>query len=144
MTITIAPLTTTVMNAVGQQLAGTASGVNNAVSRAAGLLAIAALGVVLAHVFDARLHDALSHAGLPADVADDVFAQRRKLAAIAAPAGAASEVAAQVHRVVGEAFVAGFRTVMLIGAGLALASAISAWFLIDGRRAVHPKEGQPT
>ena len=135
MTITISPLTTTVMNALGESLAGTASGVNNAVSRAAGLLAIAALGAVLAHVFEASLHDALAHAGLPKGVADAVFEQRRKLAAIAAPADAASAVAAQVHAVVGTAFVAGFRAVMLIGAGLALASAASAWWLISGRKA---------
>jgi EmrB/QacA subfamily drug resistance transporter len=143
MTITVAPLTTTVMNALGQQLAGTASGVNNAVSRAAGLLAIAALGGVLAQVFDARLHEALPHAGLPTGMAEEIFAQRRKLAAIAAPDGAASAVAAQVHRVVGSAFVAGFRGVMLICAALALASAVSAWFLIDGHARELPAKGSP-
>jgi len=135
MTITIAPLTTTVMNALGQALAGTASGVNNAVSRAAGLLAIAALGAVLAAVFDARLHDALAHANLPSGIADMVFAQRRKLAAIVPPADAASAVATQVRGLVGSAFVAGFRAAMLTSAGLALASAFSAWWLITGRQA---------
>ncbi len=134
MTITIAPLTTTVMNALGESLAGTASGVNNAVSRAAGLLAIAALGALLAQVFEARLHDTLAHAGLPSDVADSVFEQRHKLAAIAPPSGTASAVAARVHAVVGDAFVAGFRAVMSSGAGLALAGALSAWWLISGHR----------
>ncbi|MEJ8853162.1 MFS transporter [Variovorax robiniae] len=48
MTVTVAPLTTTVMNSVGAELAGTASGVNNAVSRTAAVLAIAVFGVVMA------------------------------------------------------------------------------------------------
>ncbi|MFL6699284.1 MAG: MFS transporter [Vitreoscilla sp.] len=134
MTITISPLTTTVMNALGESLAGTASGVNNAVSRTAGLLAIAAFGAVLVQVFEPRLHEALSHAQLPAGVADAAWAQRSKLGAIAPPSGAASAVAAQVRDAVGQAFVAGFRAVMLASAGLALASALSAWWLISGRK----------
>ena len=134
MTITIAPLTTTVMNALGESLAGTASGVNNAVSRTAGLLAIAALGAVLAHVFEARLHAGLDGSSLARSVAEEVYRQRGKLGAIAAPAGAASAVASQIHGLVGNAFVAGFRAVMLTSACLALASALSAWWLISGRK----------
>lgn len=144
MTITISPLTTTVMNALGEPLAGTASGVNNAVSRAAGLLAIAALGAVLAQVFEPRLHEALAHARLPAGVADAVYAQRDKLGAIAAPAGAASAAAAQVHDAVRQAFVAGFRAAMLTCAGLALASAASAWWLISGRPPAATSKGSST
>src|SRR6266446_673766 len=59
MAITVAPLTTTVMSAVDSRHAGSASGVNNAVARVAGLLAIAVCGVVLGRTFDARVRPRL-------------------------------------------------------------------------------------
>jgi EmrB/QacA subfamily drug resistance transporter len=55
LSMTVAPLTATVLGAVGEARAGVASGVNNAVARVAGLLAIAAVGAVVAAQFDASL-----------------------------------------------------------------------------------------
>src|SRR5213596_2054094 len=83
MAISVAPLTTTVMNSVSQNRAGIASGVNNAVVRTAGLLAIAVLGIVMLHVFNDRLDQRIVEMKLPASVSQSLQSQRTKLAAIA-------------------------------------------------------------
>jgi EmrB/QacA subfamily drug resistance transporter len=131
MSITVAPLTTTVMNSVGTSLAGVGSGVNNAVSRTGALLAIAVFGLVMAHVFDTTLNAHLSRLPLPAELLSALSTQRDKLASIVLPTGLDDTTAATLRSSISASFVAGFRCVMLLCAALALLSAFSAWRLID-------------
>ncbi|HSI55877.1 MAG: MFS transporter [Ramlibacter sp.] len=130
MAITVAPLTTTVMNSVGDEQAGLASGINNAVSRTGPLLAIAVFGIVMSAMFDSVLAEQLSAQDLPAALQGAVMQQREKLAALNVPLGADAAASAIIKKAVGDAFVAGFRWVMLVCAGLAVLSGISAWLLI--------------
>jgi EmrB/QacA subfamily drug resistance transporter len=123
MAIAIAPLTTAVMNAVTPGDAGTASGINNAMSRVAGLLAIAVFGWLMALVFEPALLGALQSAGLPQETVDAVWQQRERLAAIEVPAGAGEPAAAAIRDAVRSAFVQGYRWIMAASVLLALASA---------------------
>jgi EmrB/QacA subfamily drug resistance transporter len=135
MAITIAPLTTTVMASVEQAHTGVASGVNNAVSRIAGLLAIALFGWLMAAVFEPALREGLQAASLPAGVADAVWEQRDKLGALHAPEGSTPEAAQAVRSVVEQGFVAGFRWIMGVSALLGVAAAAVAAFTIERRGA---------
>ena len=69
---TVAPLTATVLDSVEERHVGIASGVNNGVSRVAGLLAIAVLGAVISAHFGAALDDELGAAPLTAAAAGRV------------------------------------------------------------------------
>lgn len=135
MSITVAPLTTTVMNAVEKELAGTASGINNAVSRAAALLAIALFGLVLTAAFNASLDGELQRQRAPAALVSAIVAQRHKLAGIVMPHGYPDATVAAMKHAVDVSFVSGFRWVMLVSAVLALLSGVSAWIFIAGGRA---------
>ena len=138
MTVTVAPLTTTVMGAVDDDMAGVASGVNNAVSRAAALLAIAVFGVVIVLVFEPALLDRLRAAGASASTQAFMQAQVNKLAAATAPPGLGADAARQVVDALAQASVTGFRWVMWLSALLAWLSALGAWLLIE-RRGVSKK-----
>src|SRR5438128_9417829 len=126
MAISVAPLITTVMNSVAQNRAGVASGINNAVARTAGLIAIAVLGVVMLHVFNHALDERVARSNLPPSVSQSLQLQRTKLAAIAIPEDQDPLTQKVIRRSIDESFVSGFRTVMAMGAALAIASAITA------------------
>lgn len=119
MSVTAAPLTTIVMEAVGQNQAGVASGVNNAVSRIAALLAIAVLGLVFSSEFNRALDRRLHSLALPATVRQEIDRERPQLAAAKTtdPLG---------RLAIEESFVASFRVVSWIAGMLALASSLSA------------------
>jgi EmrB/QacA subfamily drug resistance transporter len=140
MTITVAPLTTTVMGAIEQSRAGIASGINNAVARTAGLLAIAALGIAVSVYFAHVLGQQLATSSIDLATRQAVMAQSHKLADITVT-GVSAATAAAVHHTVQVAYVAGFRLAMFIGAGLAFASAICAALFVPGKQAGNQKNG---
>ena len=142
MSISVAPLTTTVMNSVDVDFAGAASGINNAASRVAALLAVALFGLIMASIFNRNLHSQLARTELAPGIIKAVEEQRSKLAAIEL-ASADARDAALARRAIADAFVAGFRWIMLISAALALASAASAWALIGSARVGAPASGLP-
>jgi MFS family permease len=127
MSVAVAPLTTAVMSAVSQDKAGVASGVNNAVSRVGGLLAVAVFGVVILLAFSRGLESRLSGLDLPPAAHTELLAHRERLAELPAPADLAPATRAAVARAVDDAFVDGFRLAMALAAMLALASAGVAW-----------------
>jgi EmrB/QacA subfamily drug resistance transporter len=143
MSIAVAPLTTAVMGAVDSRRAGIASGVNNAVSRVASLVAVAAFGLALAAAFDAGLARRLAPLALAPAARAAVAAQRGLLAAARPPAGLDPVTARAVAEAIAASFRDGFRRTMEIAAILAMGSAASAAVLIDRRkRATGPRDAQ--
>jgi EmrB/QacA subfamily drug resistance transporter len=124
MTISVAPLTTTVMNAVPDSESGLASGINNAVSRFAALIAVAVFGVVLVTVFNHSLDRYLSQQALSADVRAQIDAARPQLAAIHSPDSG-------VQHAITESFLSGYRTVIWIATGVAAFAGLASWLLIE-------------
>jgi EmrB/QacA subfamily drug resistance transporter len=130
MAITVAPLTTTVMSSIGQNRAGIASGVNNAVARTASLIAIAVFGVVMLHVFKINLDRSLARANLPSSVAQSVENQSTRLAAIDVSQNLSAETRQMIRGAIDRSFVSGFRCVAAIAAVLAATSAATSLFWI--------------
>jgi EmrB/QacA subfamily drug resistance transporter len=132
MSISVAPLTTTVMNSVDASFSGAASGINNAASRVASLLAVALFGLIMTSMFNRSLHSRLEQAAVAPQVIEAVERQRDKLGAIELPESIDAGDKASARQAIAEGFVYGFQAIMLICAALALASAASAWVLIGG------------
>ena len=134
MAISVAPLTTTVMSAVGEEQAGVASGINNAVSRTAGVLAIAVFGVMMLHAFSQTLASRLNEVQLDERVKHSIYDERVRLAGLELPSEIDSAAREQLKAAVAASFVHGFRVVMFTSAALALASAASSWLFIRKSR----------
>jgi EmrB/QacA subfamily drug resistance transporter len=126
MAISIAPLTTTVLNAVGEDRAGIASGINNAVSEVASLLAVALFGAVGLAVFGRALDAEMATLALSPAALGVLDIARDTLAAVAIPDTVSAEDGRLVAELIGSSFLKSFRLLMIAASMLALASALCA------------------
>jgi hypothetical protein len=131
MAVSVAPLTTTVMSAVSEDESGTASGINNAITRVAGMMAVAVLGVVAISIFGNQLEGLMNNVGILHNVQTEVLAQSSSLAATVAPAWVSSAIQQQINALVDQSFITSFRIVVLVSAGLALIGALFSWLMVD-------------
>src|SRR3546814_5508870 len=127
MTLSVAPLTTVVMNSVGDRQAGLASGVNNTAARLAGVFAIAVLTAVAVASFSGNVEERLRAEGVPEALAGRLVEQAAALAELAAPEGTPPRIAAGVDAAVDVAYVRTFRWLVVICGMLAVGSGLIAW-----------------
>ena len=159
LSMTVAPLTATVLDSVDERHTGIASGINNGVSRVAGLLAIAAIGAALSAQFDGTLDEDLTGASLGAQATAAVDRAKEKPLGAPDTEGLPPAQAETVDGAVTEASEAGFHLGMGLAGGLMIAGGLVAAVGIQnprrrevpqGPRAVpaadcghRPEEGEP-
>ncbi|MGI9383515.1 MAG: MFS transporter [Methyloligellaceae bacterium] len=126
MTISVAPLTTTVMNAVAEPDSGLASGVNNAASRLAGLFAVALVGVLAQLLFSDRLRDGLTELDVGRHISGEILSRANELAGLPLPTGLDASLQQQLSSLIGEAFQTAYAGGMWVCAAVAGLAALSA------------------
>lgn len=131
--VSVAPLTTVVMESAGDRHSGVASGINNAVSRVAGLLAVALLGAIAIGQFRSALDSGLREAHVSSELREEMRAQASRLGEAQVPESVPDTQRDGLMRLMHEAFVHSFRVVMLCSAAMAMLSAVCAWIAIPQR-----------
>lgn len=129
--LTIAPLTTAVMNALSTHEAGVASGVNNAVARAAQVLAVAIMGAALLSIFGNTLNTRLTNTALPAAAQQQLMAQASSLGNIPLPTTLSAAQTTQAQQAISLSFVEAFRYIVIAAGALAWISAALAAFFVE-------------
>jgi EmrB/QacA subfamily drug resistance transporter len=136
LTLAVAPLTNAVMSSVPPTQTGIASAVNNAISRLAALLAVSVLALVLAHGFVTTLRAQLAHSTFPIEAQQQMWENRARLHDIPLPAGLSPVQRNETARLLDQAFLAGFRSVMLVCAFSAWGGGVAVLLLLPKARSL--------
>ncbi len=126
MGIVVAPLTTTVMASVPENNAGIASGINNSMSRTAGLLSIAVLGAIIIITFKNNLELRVDELNVPGAVKEELINSADKLAETEVPANLNKNESEKVGRIIKTSFIDSFDLVLYISAALNILGAFIA------------------
>ncbi|MBK8022752.1 MAG: MFS transporter [Chloroflexi bacterium] len=134
MGITVAPLTTAVMTSAPRDSAGVASGVNNAVARTAGVLAVAVFGALALGLFASSLNARTAEFPLSDEARAALSAEAQNLGGAQPPADLAEPLRAQIETAIRWSFVDTFRLAAVLAAVLAFLSAGAAAVLVEPKK----------
>jgi MFS family permease len=130
MSLTVAPLTAAVMGSVSDNLTGTASGVNNAVSRIAGVFANAVLGSVAVLLFSAALQKEIKTLSFDQQQKQTIIAQTANLGNASVPEGFSLIKQQEIKKAYQAGFISSYNVIMKISAGLGYLAALTALIFI--------------
>ncbi len=130
MSFTVAPLTAAVMGSVSDHFSGTASGVNNAVSRIANVFAYAIFGALAVLFFSGALAEHVSSLSISANEKQAVIAQAADLGNAKVPANITGGNGIAIKKMYHEGFIAAYSMIMKISAALGFLGALMAFFFI--------------
>lgn len=126
----IAPLTTTVFDSSDPSQSGIASAINNAISRAAGLIAVAVFGIILAAVFDRGFDARIASRQIAPETVKLLGTERERLTAGTVPPDIPAADRAAVGVALQSGYLAGFRAVMFASAGISFSAALISLVLL--------------
>ncbi|MEM7346970.1 MAG: MFS transporter [Chloroflexota bacterium] len=138
--LTIAPVTTMAMGALPQRYSGVASGLNNAASRFAQMLAVAIFGAILVTGFQTQLADRTAELPLPTGARDQLLAESHNFGATQPPEGLSEGLRQTVIEAIQWSFVDSFQQVMVISVVLTLISLIIILLYIEPQKATDTTE----
>lgn len=142
MSITVAPLTAAVMGSVSDHLSGTASGVNNAITRIAGVFANAIFGALAVLFFSGAVQREVRKLPLNSSQQEAVIAQTVNLGNASVPAGIDSAHQDVIRKVYKDGFIAAYGSIMRLSAGLGFMGGLMGFLFIRKRPAAAPPAGQ--
>ncbi len=128
MALVVSPLTSVIFAAVDKNQSGIASGVNTAVARAASLVAIAGLGLLVTSGFSRSLSQRLEGLNTPPAIRATLQKNANKLAALEVPKNTDPALKKSLEDAIKTSYVDGYRQMMLLAALLALLSGAVGWF----------------
>jgi hypothetical protein len=126
MGVTVAPLSTAVMNSLSSDRAGLASGINSTLGRLSSVLAIAVFGSLALLCFSRSLLTRTATLSMTGEARARLATEAAKLADAEVPGGLIPETAAKIRESIKLAFVDSFRFVCWVCAGVVWASALLA------------------
>jgi len=130
MSFTVVPLTTAVMSSVSDHLSGTASGINNAVTRIASVFANAIFGALAVLIFSSTLNTEIKNIPLHPAVQIAVLKEAGNLGNARPPQGIAKAVSAKIEKAYHNSFIHAYAVIMRISAILAFLGALMAVIFI--------------